>query len=231
MKIIRRIAAVAVAAVMLFSLTSCLALDEMREHRIDRKEGGELVFNGKEYVALPKTDYTTWNLLFVGDIYWVCDEEVPVLLSNRFGRSAYYDKDLDIISAFDLYCAKEKYDEYSEMFLHPSLDVYAVIQHVLNDETGETEMKKVALSEELTAALNDALSGEPVAQEIADAVYSSGSFYEEIYKTDKDFAVVDPNPLSLVSLSGKWYVSVPGEGAWKIDSSVAEGLDVGGTWY
>ena len=99
MKLIKRIIAAALIAATVFCLTSCLALDKAKAHRMTWS-GEDIVFNGKTYKKLPASSKAQFRDAFLnsGEDYYLTKEDVPVLLAGRYGMEAGYDAKFDVIT-------------------------------------------------------------------------------------------------------------------------------------
>ena len=212
MKTLKRIIAVLLIAATAFCMTSCLALDRMKERQMFfvEGEGDKISFNGKTYVKLPLAyystkysripayNYTTENLLLSGyngtGNYRVTEPDVPVLLSREYGSYADYDPELEIIWSNGLYCLEKDYEEFKTLFAETKPDHYAVISHVPEeDEDGNTNQRfeLKLLSETISSELNAALNGKPVDEDTRDVIYNSGNIIFGIYRTTADKRVVE----------------------------------------
>ena len=182
MKAIKRIAALVLLAALALSLTSCLSLDEAKAHHMKFTDDSfeTVSFGGKTYKRLPsdKNGYMFNLAFFETENYWLTAEDVPVLLSDRYGSAARYEKDHDLIYCpafyFDsdggeyymyyssdssqyFYATEEHYDEYSKMLSEPDLTAFATTVLELSDPDEETygsyKEKALILSEEASALL------------------------------------------------------------------------------
>ncbi len=108
-------------------MSSCEYIDDLRsKHAVFVPDIEEIKIqkDGKTYVELEGM-YDVYRLQ-KSSVLRVTDEDVPVLLSERFGRYATYYNDLDIIKFGDMYlCPEEKYDYYMNRCKSEVLDTIA----------------------------------------------------------------------------------------------------------
>ncbi|MBR7082745.1 MAG: hypothetical protein IKI51_01885 [Clostridia bacterium] len=208
MKAIKRILAAALLVCLALSLTSCLALDDMKARRMEW-DGNDIVFQGKTYRALPLSDYTTCRLKFSFNNYRVCDEEVPLLLIDRFGSYVDYDDDLDIICrAGMMYCTEEKYEEYRALFSAPVLDSFAFPNYSYDEEKGRYP-ELVRLDDKTSASLAEALAGDPIDKDMADRVVLGGGYmFGSLWRAMKTLDVISEAEIDIYDYFGTKYALV-----------------------
>ena len=230
MKTVKKIAAVLLLAALVFSLTSCLALDDAKARHMvyNNESGSEIRFGDKVYKLLPSGNCLTENILLNDDrSYTIATEDVPVLLTYHYGHRVSYDKDLDIIADGNgLYCTEDKYDAYSKEVLSPeytcltytSFD-YAEVDD--GDVVYRSKMKK--LDSDTASLIIEALSKEPETGDVFDEVRSNGYEVMCLYKaTDKGFYGIDP--IRVLFCGGKYYLVNYEVGAYALSDKAVEGL-------
>lgn len=94
-------------------LCSCDALDEMRSKHALWQEDGTILYNGNTYVKIE--NYSNLNYELSTSTVYVTKENVPTLLSSKFGSYCRITKDNVIIYGDEgLYVLKEQYDQINE---------------------------------------------------------------------------------------------------------------------
>ncbi len=217
MKKLRIILALALAAATVLGLTSCLALDRAKEHQIKYAEGktDEVEFRGKTYKKLPRSVYELSSYLLTRDEnYRLTESDVPVLLSDEFGRPATYDKRLDVIMSLPLseyFTTEEHFDDYSARIRDPEFTSYAVVDNEYEEDTYKLKEQKIAVLPESVCALltGDADDGElAVADEnAADAVVYNGYYVLTLYPSTADGLVINADAeVGVIEYNGKRYL-------------------------
>jgi len=180
MKKIKIVIALALVAATAFSLTSCLSLDEAKAHHMKFTDDTfeTISFAGKTYKKLPNSysgcEFNT--VCFDDDAYWLTKEDVPVLLSKRYGIRVSYDSRHEIIgndgigfwiiddhereAATGYYTTEEHYEEYKKMLDEPELVTFTTT--VLDfdpdvEEYGYYKEKLLILSGKAADLLNDTI--------------------------------------------------------------------------
>lgn len=116
----RWVALAAVVAVCL-SLCGCARLDEMKEKHAVWLKGGSILWNGVEYKPLQTDFEVDINYRRFDDRVTVTTADVPVLLSEDYGRTLDADVESGFIYGYApplgknyLFCRADIYDEVSE---------------------------------------------------------------------------------------------------------------------
>ena len=116
----RWVALAAVVAVCL-SLCGCARLDEMKEKHAVWLKGGSILWNGVEYKPLQTNFDVDVNWRRFNDSVTVTTADVPVLLSEEYGRTLDADVESGFIYGYApplgnnyLFCRADMYDEVSE---------------------------------------------------------------------------------------------------------------------
>ena len=254
MKIIKRVIALILFAALAVSMTSCLALDEAKEHQMfyNNESRTEILYKDKvykEFLAEGKyTDYnrylrlkytTKWMLLNNGYGYTVNEKDVPVLLSGWEGSSAEYDPENDIIWNYDdMYFPADKYDEYAAMFTDPQLDGLAYEKYTMPAEKdrrkyGERTATLEELSPDLEKAVFDAMSTEKIDEDMLEMVNVGGYSVFELYLISKDGPVVSSDPVRIYKYKNYYYVITYYEyEGYKLDTLIGSNLeDIGESQY
>ena len=99
-----------------FSLTGCLALDDMRKYHATLQKDGTLLLDGQIYVPLPYCEEFT-PPMGAGSYVYVTEPDVPVLLADTFAITYYTISETAVVGknrivgdAGRYYCVKEDYD-------------------------------------------------------------------------------------------------------------------------
>lgn len=230
MKIVKKIAAVLLFAALVFSLTSCLALDDAKARHMvyNNESGSEIRFGDKVYKLLPNGNCLTENILLNDDRnYSIATEDVPVLLTYHYGHRVSYDKDLDIIADGNgLYCTEDKFDAYSKELLNPEFTSFAFASFENGQVDGgdivyRGKMKKI--DSDTAALIFEALSKEPESDDVFDEVRSVGYEVMCLYKaTDNGFYEI--NPIRIVMCGGEYYILDYNVGSYALSDEAVEGL-------
>ena len=101
MKNIKRILAIVFCSIICFSLCSCNYIDELRSKQAFYDESGNITFRDEVYITLPSCE----NLKYYTEGYGrVTTEDVPVLLSDNYGQSFSFNKDLSLLRISQASC-------------------------------------------------------------------------------------------------------------------------------
>ena len=232
MKTVKRIIASALLVCLALSLTSCLALDDIKARRMEWKDevsgktgSDKIEFNGKTYVALPLSDYSTAGLYFSFGNYSICDKDVPLLLTDRYGSHAEYDKDFDIIgNAGRMFCTEEKYDEYVKLFASPDLSVFGYPDYSYDEP--ERPYKFVRLDDGSAKALAEALAGEPVDKDMTDRIVLGGGYMiGSIYRATKDVDVIDARSIDIYDYMGAKFALISRDEIYALPEELGKKLE------
>lgn len=115
MKKITRFLSLIILLGILLSLCGCSYLDELRASRASLEEDGSVVLaDGTKYLLLPENEYFYPDFTDDSTIYFIDDEEIPLLLTDILGSWGYKSQDgrfLQDDSAIpQTYCREELYD-------------------------------------------------------------------------------------------------------------------------
>lgn len=122
MKLIKKLLCLTYAVLLCFSLIGCNLIDEMRDAQIHFNEKANIIYNGCEYKLLPACEAFTPNITLNKNLY-ITDADLPVLLSELYGKRAYLSDDKKFIQTTDEYYTNEYY---------ASTDVYENIATRIN---------------------------------------------------------------------------------------------------
>lgn len=201
MKNIKRILAIVFCLIICFSLCSCNYIDELRSKQAFYDESGNITFRDEVYITLPSCE----NLKYYTEGYGrVTTEDVPVLLSDNYGQSFSFNKDLSLlrISQGNYYVREDLYDEYYKVVSSkPPLDRYCISGQRDAHETEKTEYFEIVLSNEAKQAIDDALQGQKV--EIS-RYYWDGEVTVKL--TDEKGFFLKTTDLRILKYNGKMYV-------------------------
>ena len=151
----KRIFAIIFAIALVFALSGCSALDDMRQKQAFYKGSGEITWNGEVYKALPASeylqpeeDYSTWINL--------TDPDVPVLLQELFRRDQLRPStDGDFLINYwgngQHYCKAELYDDLRKRISEPfSPEIFCYRFERYVDDSQDFEAFYYALTQEQT---------------------------------------------------------------------------------
>ena len=228
MKKIKIIIALALVAATAFSLTSCLSLDEAKAHHMKFTDDTfeTISFAGKTYKKLPKSDtgclFNTY--LFGDETYWLTKEDVPVLLSKRYGLWSSYDSSHDIIcsgpvfegeywsngeldsdTAGGFFTTEEHYEEYKKMLDEPELVTFTTTVWEFDEELGKYSDKALTLPED-AAKLFDAEIRNMESGDLKNEL-SDDTLQQTFYRSSADGFVIDGTSINVISnKDGLWLV-------------------------
>lgn len=245
----KRIFACFLLVLLMTPLCSCNYLDRLKAHHAvwnDEDKTG-ILWNGEVFRELDKES----GYLYTDNIN-VTDADVPVLLSDAYGRTAHVDPTGNLIYfeyyVFDdaystrRYVRSEVYDQYKAAAEKAEMDRFCAEISIYTHEDGERAAVVKVLSAELTKRVEDAAASgslTPLSEEetldfyeshervYLDPVYGSqGSMY--LYRSDE--LMLNLQPIGSISA----YTSNGGEGdiVYLVDCSdpalLSPGLDDGG---
>ncbi len=138
----KKIFAALFAVALVFALSGCSALDDMRQSQAFYEGGGNITWNGEVYKALPASeylqpeeDYGTWINL--------TDPDVPVLLQELFRREQLRPStDGDFLINYwgngQHYCKAELYEGLRKRILEPfSPEILCYSYEVYDEKAGD----------------------------------------------------------------------------------------------
>lgn len=159
-KIIKKLLLVCIVSLALTALCSCSLIDELKEQRIDYidVENQVLEYKGKQYKVLSNT-YER-NIAFDESKHcYVAEKEIPLLLIQDFGISAYYAKDKDLIRMGDTYyCTLDKYEHYADILKNGNLDRYRSYKYVVDEKKQQVFTEYYVLDEKTTEIIKNTLN-------------------------------------------------------------------------
>lgn len=125
MKKAKRIWALVLTVILCVSLCGCQDLDDMKARQATWMENGHILWNGYEYLPLSESAYGMYYN-YTDDLNWddsemvyITEADVPVLLSEEFGRRGYSGADGLLIEVNvyvndehinNVYCRADMYD-------------------------------------------------------------------------------------------------------------------------
>lgn len=223
-KFIRTAVLVFALTVLCFSLSGCHALNEARNAQAFKNDDGTILYNGKIYKALPDREEfadLSYSLTYDhGNMVYVTDKDVPVLLSAFFGQPAFTDKDKKIIFTDYLtdstsnslkFCREDIYDTLVEEIKNPNFTKYTMaldsmgLSYLLDDidipDSVDLKDYEIAAINEIIA-LNDTV-------ENPDTFDSYDGVYAEIFRSTDDGFIYE-NYCTLLNQGDSYYISVYG---------------------
>lgn len=120
MKHIKKILCLSLAVLLCFSLIGCNAIDNKRKVQIHYNEEENLVYDGKEYKLLPECSAFSPDMTHTQNLF-LTEEDLPVLLSEIFGISAYLTKDKLFISTDAFTYSDSKFAIYARSDIFDSI--------------------------------------------------------------------------------------------------------------
>lgn len=155
----RRIFVLFLAAMLIFVLCGCDALDEMRQNQAYFDADGNILWNGSVYKKLPACEHL-FPLIDYNTSVFVTEAGVPVLLSGILSLSdcsPSYDGSL--LEEYDFgenvyYCEASAYEQLRDRILAPfTPDIICYSYDVYDEDTYEFETKYYTLTQEQVAAV------------------------------------------------------------------------------
>ena len=218
------------------SLCSCNTLDKMRAARAVIREDGAILWNNAEYRPLPIQDDLVWEryeLIFDrGGTFFVTTEEVPVLLSEKYG---YYGSSYNVgtilnayhgeVPGVTYYCLSSQYESITKE-LESIQALLAMYDSGISDsyyykywyeENGDSITQTYYLNDEQMQAVNTVLTTvDPIAPEepigmIFNVILYDNAKFEHYFEANLAMTVTNDYYLSDVNGEyGKYYI-VPEE--------------------
>lgn len=181
-KSVKRIFSIVLVLCICLLLCSCRELDDMKANRavFTDQTYSEILFDGSTYKFVANwpdsADITYYNSTMV------CEKDVPLLLSEFFGKTAVFDPEKKVICLeYDkYYCREDIYDSVINGSLN---NLNTVCFSVYDEEEGYHKNFKV--DAEIAQAIEAVLSGNPTItnnSELQSAIY--------LYKTDESMLVL-----------------------------------------
>ncbi len=208
-KIIKILFLVCILSLILTVLCSCSLIDELKEQRIDYidVENQVLEYNGKQYKVL--NTYDRAISFDESKRCYVAEKEIPLLLIQDFGRSAYYAEDKDLIQMGDTYyCTLDKYEHYADILKNGKLDCYRSYKYVVDEEKQQVFTESFVLDEKTTEVIKNAVVN-VVGQQVTYFDYSNWEFLNLDSCDSENFLVAyDTVQLYKDNLNNKYGVRV-----------------------
>lgn len=157
MKKVKRISALLLAALLIFVLCGCDALDEMRHNQAFFDTDGNILWNGSVYRKLPACDYFVPQTNYETTVS-VTEDDVPVLLSDMLSLSSYYPSDdgmfLRECDSEVYYCEESVFEKIQNQILAPFVpDILCYSYDVFDEDFYDFETKYYTLTQEQAAAV------------------------------------------------------------------------------
>lgn len=206
-KILKRVGVLLLLGAMVFSLSGCDALDEMREHQIFPEEDGSFIINDVRYVQLEVNDYFAPGETPEGE-YYLTEPDVPVLLSEQFCIGALeltqdgrFCRDWRRALRF---CREDIFDEMQTRNREPFVPDTLFYEYVTWDENGEWHNATYVLSLEEVSAIAEVLKGEPL--QLGDGIYISSDWEFGLTEATDDLLFRHSGP-SIAKAGNSFYLS------------------------
>lgn len=198
-KIIRTAVLIFALTVLCFSLSACHALDETKKVQAFKNDDGTVLYDGKIYKALPDSpELSALSYALAsdrGNMVFLTDRDVPVLLSAFIGEAAFTDKDKKIIFADYLtdgssnsltFCREDLYDTLLEEIKNPVYTKYVMKLDTswLGYLYGETDIPdSIPLTDAEVAAIEEVIALNDTVQVSSDRYSYLGA---EIHRYTED---------------------------------------------
>ena len=158
-KFFRRIFVFCLAAIQIFLLCGCAALDEMRHNQAFFDADGNILWNDSIYKKLPACDYFVPQINY-GTAVNVTEADVPVLLSDILSLCNYYPSDDRIIleeANYEdtiYYCEASVFEDLCGRMSAPFVpDILCYSYDVYNEDAYELETRYYTLTQEQVDAV------------------------------------------------------------------------------
>ncbi len=128
-KHIKRISALVLSVACCLVLCSCSAIKEMRQSQAFYGENeGEIIWGGQVYKSLNIYEFPEGLETQIGDVCYITEKDVPVLLSQLIGDDMYYNYNKTILNRdySSYYVREDVYDYVENLMEYPYLDKYCV---------------------------------------------------------------------------------------------------------
>ena len=198
-KFIRTAVLIFALTVLCFSLSACHALDETKKAQAFKNDDGTVLYDGKIYKALPDSpELSALSYALAsdrGNMVFLTDRDVPVLLSAFFGEEAFTDKDKKIIFTDYLtggssnsltFCREDLYDTLLEEIKNPVYTKYVMKLDTswLGYLYGETDIPdSIPLTDAEVAAIEEVIALNDTVQVSSDRYSYLGA---EIHRYTED---------------------------------------------
>ncbi len=248
MKTVKRILSIMLVIAFALSLSSCLALDRAKEHRMiytdEKKE--EIVYKDKHYLVFKAPNDRAFSVSVAGDEnYNVTTDDVPVLLADSQGDSATYDEESDIIYVTDqyrpgkyifdyydwdnnvnkYYLPEDRYDEYVEKIGDAEFTNLGKTEY--DEKSGEDfKYDFIVLADGVSSEVLDALKNKLVNGETSENVRKNGYECGWFYLTTSDGLVISDDRIEIFDYRDSYYAVLNGNTVAEIDDGTADKLDL-----
>lgn len=179
---IKRIFSIALVLCICLLLCSCRELDDMKANRavFTDQTYSEILFNGSTYKLV--ANWPDWADITYYNSTMVCENEVPLLLSEFFGKTAVFDPEKKVICLeYDkYYCREDIYDSV----INGSLNNLTTVCYSVYDEE-EGYQKCIKVDDNIAQSIEVVLNSNPVE---ADTSEMQSAIY--LYKTDESMLVL-----------------------------------------
>ena len=211
---LKRFAKLLVSVLFIFSLVlslcSCKELDEWRDSRaVYNETDGVLIFRGNEYKLLPACEYLHIEPYNDGII---TEEDVPILLSDLFGRYMSFDNNAEYIYYISndktmIYCRADRYDEICEKIETLEMNNYCYYNSDYYGDADSGNSRYSLLSENATEIMHNTLVGEGV---MCDLKYEDVNILNWFMCCDETVTFVDSqNNIAFAEQDGEYSLMVP----------------------
>ena len=223
MKRFFKLTALVLAVIMItVTLSSCRYLDELKENRAVYTDDtyNEISYHGDLYRVLDIDIDNSKTILLLKDfdhISSVTTPDVPILLSDMYGDSAYIYNDNTILSVYTSSCRyyirEDKYDEVKQTLTDAKLDHFYIMYSDVEYEEHTnsyrvTEEKYELLGDEATEVVRKALDSPESDRFKYTELGGNNTDYESIglFVCDKDMLLTqNGNAYQLMKVNGKYY--------------------------
>ena len=207
-KFLKRLSALLLLGAMLFALSGCDALDDMRAHQIFPEADGSFVINDVRYVQLETNDYFAPDSTEY-DTYWLTEADVPVLLSEAFSIGRI---ELTEDGRFCMdwqrglwFCREDIFEEMQAKNREPFVPELLFYTYAYWNENGEWQDKEYILSSEEMAAIAQVQKGEPL--QLGNGIYISSDWEFGMTEATEDLLFRHDGP-SIHKAGDTFYMSI-----------------------
>ena len=209
---------VALLVLLCISLSGCSYLDELRATRgVFTEDGAIVICDGVRYLLLPENKYFYPDFTDDSTIYFIDDEEIPLLLTDILGSWGYKSKDgrflQDDSAITQNYCREDLYDSIVERMNNgftPELYCYLYYSY-------ETESRQLyTLTHQQAEAIEAVLANqEPFT--LPDGAKMDYDYLVYLYHCSSDY-LFRQNSVKICFADGTFYV-VDGELIYKVPNN------------
>lgn len=137
-------------------LCSCGIVEDLKQRRVYTvdEDYEVLEYQGIQYKKLKNNNR---ELCFEESLHcYAAESDLPLLLIQDFGTSAYYDETRDMIRFRGQYYTVDKnYEKYSDVLKNGVLDHYRCYEYIVDEEKKQIDSRSYVLSEDATRIIKE----------------------------------------------------------------------------